>query len=227
MRSAILILGLLPAAATAGMVDRVAATVGNQAITLGEVIEEIRVTSFLNGEPVDLGPTARRQAAERLVDQELIRREMATGQYPQPTDAEVGQTLAELKKSRFHADAEYRDALRSHGITEEQLNQHLRWQVAALRFTEMRFRQDGEQPSSSVLRQMQQTAQKRGTGEAARVVQTPAPPPPKPQAGAAPPRASRLEASPDATASADEQFDAWLKQLRADARVQFKKEAFE
>ena len=227
MRTAILILGFLPAAAAAGLVDRVAATVGNQAITLGEVLEELRVTAFLNGDPLDLGPAARREAAERLVDQELIRREMTTGQYPQPTDADVAQTFAGMKKARFHADTEYRDALRHYGVTEQQLKEHLRWQIASLRFTEMRFRNDGEQPSQATLRQMQQAAQKRGTGDAARIVQTPAPPPPKPQPGTTPQRANRLAAPANADASPDEQFEAWLKQLRADTRVQFKKEAFE
>ena len=223
MRNLIFISCLLAANATAALVDRIAVTVGNRAITLGEVLEEIRVTNFLNGEPLDFSPEARRRAADRLVDQELIRREMEMGQYPQPTDAEVDQMLAQIKNPRFRSEAEYREALQRYGVTEDALKAHLRWQIAALRFTDMRF----QLGTSNQSKQASLPAPKPATGDASRMVPTPAPPVAKPQPGAKPTRASRLDAPADPAASVDDQFEAWLKQARADMRVQFKKEAFE
>ena len=54
--------------ASAAVVDRVAIVVGTKAITETELIEEVRLTQFLNGQPLDLGVAARRAAGDRLVD---------------------------------------------------------------------------------------------------------------------------------------------------------------
>lgn len=125
---------------SAGVIDRVAVVVGNQVVTETEVQEEVRVTEFLNGEPVDLGPAQRRAAAERLVDQQLIRNDMVTGGYSQPPAGEADKMLADLKEERFHGrEPEYRATLARYGITEAELKEHLRWQLAVMRFTDARF----------------------------------------------------------------------------------------
>ncbi len=125
---------------SAGVIDRVAVVVGNQVITETEVQEEVRVTQFLNGEPLDLGPDQRRAAADRLVDQQLIRDDMNVSGYSQPSAGEVDKMLAELKKERFPGgDQEYRAALDRYGITEAQLKEHLLWQLEVMRFTDVRF----------------------------------------------------------------------------------------
>ena len=56
--------------------------------------------------------------------------------------------LREFKKQRFHDEAEYRAALERYGLTEEELKAHLKWQVAALRFTEQRFQAAGLPPAT-------------------------------------------------------------------------------
>src|SRR3954465_12499103 len=81
----------------AAVVDRVAVVVGNTVITETEVLQEARLEAFLNGAPLDLGPAARRAAAERLVDQQLVRNEMRIGAYPQPTATEIDDMLSNLK----------------------------------------------------------------------------------------------------------------------------------
>ena len=100
----IILVWLALTAASAGVLDRIAVTVGNDAITEGEVLEEIRITTFLNNEPPDLGPAARRAAAERLVDQYLIRHELASGGYAAPDAVQVDRLVEELVKTRFHGD---------------------------------------------------------------------------------------------------------------------------
>ena len=88
MRQALLAIAFgMTAAAQTGVIDRVAVVVGNQVITASEVELEVRLTEFLNGAPLDLGPAARKAAAERLVDQQLIRNEMQAAGYAAPAAA--------------------------------------------------------------------------------------------------------------------------------------------
>jgi hypothetical protein len=134
--AAVLLLVLsLPAA----VVDRIAVVVGNNVITESEVFLEVRLTEFLNQQPLDLSPAARRAAAERLVDQQLIRNEMITGHYPMPTDAEASPMLQAFRQENYPDEAKYRTALQKYGISEDDLKQHLLWQLATLRFTDLRF----------------------------------------------------------------------------------------
>ena len=104
------------------------------------MLDDLRLTEFLNNEPLDLGPAARRAAGERLVDQELIRRELESTGYAKPSAADADQALRQFREQRFHFLADYRAALEKYGITEDALKQRLVWQLAALRFTDLRFR---------------------------------------------------------------------------------------
>jgi parvulin-like peptidyl-prolyl isomerase len=126
-------------AAQRNVIDRVAVVVGNTAITETEVLRDVRLTEFMNGQPLDLGPRQRKAAAERLVDQQLIRNEMATGTYPMPTDAEAAEMLRDFRQQRFTSEAQYRSVLAAYGITEKELKEHLLWELAAIRFTDLRF----------------------------------------------------------------------------------------
>lgn len=128
------------AAGLGAVVDRIAVVVGSDVITESEVIEEVRMTEFLNGQRLDLSPALRRAAAERLADQEIIRDEMRIGNYPEPRDANVDATLAEFRAQRFGgSEAAMRASLQKYGLTESDLKKHLRRQLAALRFTNSRF----------------------------------------------------------------------------------------
>ena len=127
---------LLPAAV---LMDRIAVTVGKDAITEGEVLEELRITDFLNGDPLDLSPAARRAAAERLVDQELIRQEMSIAHSSAPDQSQADQMLENFRKLHFAGEAAFQAALKQYGITAGQVKKHLLWQLAALRFTDLRF----------------------------------------------------------------------------------------
>jgi parvulin-like peptidyl-prolyl isomerase len=130
----------LVSATHAAVLDRLAMVVGNQVFTEGEVQDEVRLTQFLNQQPLDLGPEQRRAAAERLVDQQLIRNEMQIGGYPQPSQSEADAMLRNFRQEHYRSIAQFRAALEKYGITEEQLKQHLLWQLAAVRFTDARFR---------------------------------------------------------------------------------------
>jgi hypothetical protein len=122
------------------VVDRVAVVIDKKVVTESEVLDELRLTEFLNDQPLELGAKARREAAERLVDQELIRRELEISGYAPPSGNEADALLRKFRQDRFHSVAEYHTALRKYGIAEDQLKAHLLWQLTAIRFTDQRFR---------------------------------------------------------------------------------------
>jgi parvulin-like peptidyl-prolyl isomerase len=126
--------------AHAGVVDRVAVVVGNQVITESEVDEELRVTEFQNQEPLDLAPDKRRAAAERLVDQQLIRNEMRLENSPMPPEGQIQGQQENFQRQHYASEGQFEAALRKYGITKEQLGQHLLWELAAVRFVDFRFR---------------------------------------------------------------------------------------
>jgi parvulin-like peptidyl-prolyl isomerase len=124
----------------AGVIDRVAVVVGKQVITESEVDEEVRITEFENQEPLDLSPAKRQEAAERLVDQQLIRNEIELENVPPPSASETNQVIENFRRQHFASEGQLQAALRKYGITREQLQQHLLWQAQAVQFVDFRFR---------------------------------------------------------------------------------------
>jgi len=127
------------APADAAIIDRIAVTLDSQVITESEIMLEIRLTALLNGEPVDATPQARKKAANRLIEQKLIRREVELGRYVQPSPGEEEPLLKQIQAQRFHGPDDYRKALEKYGVDEAQLRAHLLWQLTLLRFIEVRF----------------------------------------------------------------------------------------
>jgi hypothetical protein len=122
----------------AEIVDRIAVIVDNRVIKQSDIEAEVRVTDFVNGEKLDMGIAAQKQAASRLIDQKVIRKAMEMGVYPQPAPAEAEPLLKQIRQ-RYSNDAAYHRALASYGLNEATLKQHLLWQIAVLRFISLRF----------------------------------------------------------------------------------------
>jgi hypothetical protein len=122
------------------IIDRIAIVVGNAIIKDSDIDRNIRETEFLNGQPLNITLSARREAANRLIDQVLIRREVRIGDYPRATEEQSEQELSELIKERFHTQAALQNALKRYGITELQLREDFRWQLTVLLFIEARFK---------------------------------------------------------------------------------------
>lgn len=123
------------------IVDRIAATVGFEVITNSQVIEEIRVTAFLEGNSPDFTAVNRRKTLDRMIDQALVRREVEFTRFPRPTMDEVKPLLKQVT-DRYPS---LTGALAKYGITEQDVIAHLKWQLTMLRFIEYRF-----QPSVQV-----------------------------------------------------------------------------
>ena len=188
---------VLAEVASAAVVDRIAVIVGPKVFTESEVLDELRLTEFLNQQPLDLSAAKRREAADRMVDQQLIRNEMETAHYPAPKPAEADTMLANFRREHFANSAQYRASLARYDVTEAQVKDRLLWQLAVIQFTDARFRPELPIPPAVNV----QTADRL--------------------------REEAAPAAPADGQSVDRLLDQWLKQARGSTRVVFKQEAFQ
>jgi hypothetical protein len=122
-------------------IDRVAVIVNKHVIKSSDIDRDLRLTDFLNNEPLTESPADRKKAAERLIDQEVIRSEVVTGRYSRPREEDAEALINQLKRDRFDAsEPRLKEALGRYGLTEDQLRRQLLWQLTVLRFINERFR---------------------------------------------------------------------------------------
>lgn len=122
------------------VIDQVAIVIGNAIIKDSDIQRDIRVVSFLNRQPLEFGPTARKTATNRLIDQAFIRREIRLGDYQPATLQDAEKQLNVLKQDRFKIPAGYESALKRYGITDLELRSQFQWQLTVLNFIDIRFR---------------------------------------------------------------------------------------
>jgi hypothetical protein len=122
------------------IIDRIAVVIGNSIIKDSEIAQDILVTAFLNGEALDFSAAKRKKAANRLIDQIFIRREIRVGGYPSVTPQDADVQLNALKKQRFKTAAAFEEELRRYGLTELALRTEFQWQLTVLRFIDVRFK---------------------------------------------------------------------------------------
>ena len=129
----------LPAAGV--VIDRIAVIVNKHVIKTSDIDRDLRVTQFLNREPLDIKIDGKRNAAERLIDQTIIREEIEKGGYTQSVNAEVDGLLKRILTERFGgSDARLQAELSRYGLTQAQLRMQLQWQLDVLKFIDQRFR---------------------------------------------------------------------------------------
>ena len=139
-RAAVLVMWMMAMTAPGEVLDRVAVSIGTRVITESEVLEQIRVRAFLEGIPAKYDEDAKRDAADKLIQQTLIRREMETARYAAADPALAEQLLASFKKDRFAEEGSYQKALAEAKLTEGDVRAAFGWQLTVLRFVEFRFR---------------------------------------------------------------------------------------
>lgn len=113
------------------LLDRIAIVVNNQPVKHTDIERDLRVTEFLNGEPLNVSAEARKSSANRLIDQALIRREIQIMQYPPAKPEDVQKLLDQVRNKA---------PLSRYGITPGQLRKQLTWQLTVLNFINLRFR---------------------------------------------------------------------------------------
>ena len=101
---ALLLLFALHSINRAEVLDRIAVSVNQQVITESDLIRDLRVDAFIDQKPVNLSPDARREAAQRLVDQILILKE-AEESHLTLASPEDATKLVEQEKSKYSPGA--------------------------------------------------------------------------------------------------------------------------
>jgi hypothetical protein len=190
------------------IVDRIAVVVGRTAIKTSDIERDLRVTQFLNGQPSDTSAEQRRAAAQRLIDQALIRRDlMQAGSSGVLTEDAKGM-LEQLRKDRFQgSDAEMKTELSKRGLTPAQLTQYLQWQMTVLRFIDERFR-------PGVIITDEEVAKYREAHSAELARQFPGPNSPAAQT-------TRVREILEGE-QINRNFEEWLDQTRKSARIEYK-----
>lgn len=123
------------------VIDRISVIAGKHIIKASDIDRDIRITDFLNRAPLAIGPETKRKSADRLIDQAIIRDEIAAGGYQRATDADAAAMLDEIRRSQYAgSDARFKQALSQYGIMERELQAELLWQLTVLRFIDERFR---------------------------------------------------------------------------------------
>ncbi len=199
-------------AAPAEILDRIAVTIGDRVITEQQIIHEIRVAAFLNREKPDLSAGAKRDAAERLIKQELIRREMESTHYPLP-DKNEADTLEAQIVTQYGGEATYSTALGTSGLTRAEVHEQLWWQLTTLRFIDYRFRPAVHVPGTDVESYYKDQVEKwKAQGQT---------------------NIPTIDDSRDSieqilTAQrVDQALDSWLDEARKQLTIRYRKEAFE
>ena len=123
------------------VLDRIAVIVDQHAIKSSDINRDVCLTAFLNNEPVAETTADQKKAADRLIDQQVIRNEIAKGSYSRPPAQDADALLSQIRRVRFGgSEARLSQALAQYGLTEEQVRDHLLWQLTVLRFINERFR---------------------------------------------------------------------------------------
>ncbi len=132
----------LPAQA-GDVLDRIVATVNNHIILQSEWQEAIRYEAFLSGRSLDQVDAADRKAAlDRLIDQELLREQMRSSDFPHASSEVVEKRLQEIRKQYGDSENEsaWKAALVRYGLTEDELRRRVALQQDLLGLVDARLR---------------------------------------------------------------------------------------
>jgi hypothetical protein len=138
-RVAVLALLLAAICVHAETLDRIAVTVGRHVISERDILQDVRISAFIDGKEPYFSADQKRNAAARLVDQYLVLEDAAETRVPPPPAADVAGLLTPIK-ARYASDREYRAALAQAQISEAELSAQLLAGLRMLRYTDLRFR---------------------------------------------------------------------------------------
>jgi hypothetical protein len=192
------------------VLDRVAVSIGNQVITESQISEEIKLDSFLNNEPPNFSNASKLAAADRLVEQKLVRKEMEMGRYPSASPEEAAAIIQNLLKTRAKDKADFDSQLKNAGITLAELQDHLLWGLTLSHFVDLRFRPAVQVTNRDITRYYQEKIIPSFKGPA------------KPTLDDV---RARIEETLRAERS-DVELDNWLKDTRTRTTIKYQKEVF-
>ena len=116
------------------LIDRIAARVENDIILLSDVRTLGRYQMLVDGKSENES-----QLLERLIDQWVVQNEADASRFPRPTEAEIDQGVAALKKS-FPSLQEYEERRKQSGLSEAQVRDKIATQMHLTNYLDSRFR---------------------------------------------------------------------------------------
>jgi hypothetical protein len=116
------------------LIDRIAARVENDIILLSDVRTLGRYQMLVDGKSENEA-----QLLERLIDQWVVQNEADASRFPRPTEAEIDQGVAALKKS-FPSLEEYEERRKQSGLSEAQVRDKIATQMHLTNYLDSRFR---------------------------------------------------------------------------------------
>lgn len=124
----------------AEVVDRVVVSFGLQVVTESAIRRQLRLESFFGQTPLVFDAAARRRAAEQLIDQALIRREVELNRFA-PVSVNDTEALLEKLRTGLNLDAgRWAAALEAADLTQRDVEERAEWMLTLLRFVDFRFR---------------------------------------------------------------------------------------
>ena len=146
-------LSFAPTSASAEVIDRIIATVNGRVILQSDWDEALCYEALLtNRTPAQFTDDDRRAVLDRLIDQELLREQMKSADFPHATDAEAAARIAEARKQSLQAASSeaWQALLANYHLTEKHLLAHVREQVDVMRLVDARLRPAVEIDSKSI-----------------------------------------------------------------------------
>ena len=140
-------------AATGEVIERVVATVNGQPILQSDWDEEFRYEAFMNRKPLEsLTVEDRKQALDRVIDQELLRQQIKGSEFEEASAQEPRDRIAELRKQfpEVKDDAGWKTKLEQYGMTEQDLTRHIALQLQLTQLITARLRPNVHIDSSSI-----------------------------------------------------------------------------
>ena len=125
------------------ILDRIVATVNNHIILQSEWQDAIRCEAFLSGRPIDQVNAGDRKAAlDRLIDQELLREQMRSSDFPHASSEAVDKRMQEIRKEYGDSENEsvWKSSLVRYGLTEDELKRRVALQQDLLGLVDARLR---------------------------------------------------------------------------------------
>lgn len=190
-------------------IDCVAVAIDTQVVTASAIRRLIRLNAYLQRVQPDFSPEMRRRAAERLVNQALIQKEMTLIRYPLPNVPEALKQIQEIQASRKQNDGAFHAELARYGFTVDDLQEEIIWQLTLARFIDFRFRPAVQVSDEEITKYYEEELKPKQT---------------------APEALDDVRAGIVRVLTARKLNDAlsqWLDQMRAAARITFFPEAFQ
>src|SRR5580693_1347581 len=142
-----------PDRGSAQVIDRIIATVNGHIILQSDWDEALCYEALLtNRTLVQFTDDERRAVLDRLIDQELLREQMKSADFPHATDAEVAARVAEARKQYPQATSSdaWQTLLAEYHLAEKDLLAHVRQQIDVMRLVDARLRPAVEIDSKSI-----------------------------------------------------------------------------